>query len=223
MNVMNEPPKPATRLWIIPTVLVVSFVAGFIWIALEVQRHGHGFAWDDAVFETVRAFESPGVNKLMRSFTRLGDTTPVVVISVLILIGLAVLRYRIELAFFVFVIGGSALLNLALKQWLQRARPIGYRLIEAPGFSFPSGHSMAAFTLYGVTTYLLWKHIPRWEGRLFMACLGTALTIMIGVSRIYLGVHYPSDVIGAYMASGAWLLITIGAFRYWQASRRSRR
>ena len=107
------------------------------------------------------------------------------------------------------VIAGSTLLNTLLKLAFQRARPTIHRIIEASGYSFPSGHSMAAFSLYGGLAFLIWKHIPTAIGRVLMIIVSAAFILTIGMSRIYLGVHYPSDVIGGYFLSGSWLAICI--------------
>jgi len=118
---------------------------------------------------------------------------------------------------FLLSVGGSEIWNIIIKNWMQRQRPNTHRLIEISGFSFPSGHSMAAFALYGTLTYLLWRHIPALAGRIAMIVIGVALTLLIGISRIYLGVHYPSDVFGGYLASATWLMLSIYIFeKYWK-------
>lgn len=73
---------------------------------------------------------------------------------------------------------------------------------------------MAAFTLYGILIFLLWKHLPRRSARVLLITIGSAIILLIGGSRIYLGVHYPSDVIGGYLASGTWLAACIGYYQY---------
>ncbi|MNP70769.1 Phosphatidylglycerophosphatase B [compost metagenome] len=82
-------------------------------------------------------------------------------------------------------------------------------MIDVNGFSFPSGHSMAAFSLYGVMAFLLWRHTLTSIGRGVLIAFSVAMILMIGISRIYLGVHYPSDVLGGFLASGCWLSISI--------------
>jgi len=85
-------------------------------------------------------------------------------------------------------------------------------MIIQDGYSFPSGHAMAALSLYGIISFILWRHIPKESGRIMLICISTLLVIFIGISRIYLGVHYPSDIIGAYLISGSWLFFTIWGF-----------
>ncbi|EFM13001.1 phosphoesterase PA-phosphatase related protein [Paenibacillus curdlanolyticus YK9] len=212
--------KPHVRIrekWL-PFGIALLFLIGFGGIASKVREEG---AWiqsfDERVMTFARKLETPLLSTIMKGITHLGDSWPVVGIGIVALIVLALLRYRIELLFFIVVNGGSAWLNTILKQLFQRTRPMAGRLVEAVGYSFPSGHSMAAFTLYGVLAYLLWKHMTLRGSRAILAGAGTLLVLLIGFSRIYVGVHYPSDVAGAYMASGAWLCVAIGLFRLRQA------
>lgn len=104
-------------------------------------------------------------------------------------------------------------MNHLLKDFFQRERPTIHRLAEEVGYSFPSGHSMAAFALYGAFVYLLWKHVNSRTGRALLAAIGAIIVFAIGISRIYLGVHYPSDVVGGYFASWVWLGLMIESFR----------
>ena len=125
------------------------------------------------------------------------------------------LHHRHELFLFIVVVAGSPLLNLVLKEIFQRARPDLNRLIEISGYSFPSGHAMNAFTVYGILTFLLWRHIFNRTGRSLLLLFSTFVVFMIGISRIYLGVHYPSDIIGGYLASGCWLATSIWVFQWY--------
>ncbi|MFC5402139.1 phosphatase PAP2 family protein [Cohnella soli] len=175
----------------------------------------HRIAWfDDRIIEAVQGRESPMLTSVMKFFSFIGSTLPVVVLTVAAMIVLYVfLKHRGELLFFAGVVIGSALLNVALKMLFRRDRPTIHRLAEETGFSFPSGHSMAAFSLYGVLVFLLWKHADKALTRGLLIVLGLGITLMIGISRIYLGVHYPSDVIGGYAASLTWLALCIAFYR----------
>lgn len=85
-------------------------------------------------------------------------------------------------------------------------------MVIVENFSFPSGHAMAALSLYGIIGFLLWRHIPKQSGRIALITLKAIFILIIGTSRIYLGVHYPSDIVGAYLISGFWLMLTIWGF-----------
>jgi undecaprenyl-diphosphatase len=101
-----------------------------------------------------------------------------------------------------------------LKQLFQRARPDLHRLIEIGGYSFPSGHATNAITVYGILSFLLWNHIATRRGRILLLFSSTFIIFSIGFSRIYLGVHYPSDVIAGYFVGGFWLIVAIWTYQF---------
>nr|WP_275900946.1 phosphatase PAP2 family protein [Paenibacillus periandrae] len=137
----------------------------------------------------------------MKFFTFIGGGFPVVVLTLLVLFFLyKVLHHRRELILFIWVVVGSTLLNETLKVIFHRARLTLYRIVNANGFSFPSGHSMAAFSMYGILAFLLWRHISTSAGRGMLIICSIIMITAIGISRIYLGVHYPSDVLGGFLA-----------------------
>lgn len=187
----------------------------FVIITLLVLYEGiTGF--DLNIISVVQGWETPNFTSIMEGFSWLGSTIVVTILAIVNLLFLAfVLNHRKELLLFIAAVGGAALLNSALKYIFQRARPDIHRLVEEAGYSFPSGHSMAAFALYGVLTYLLWRHVTSGAGRAILIVIGSFLVLSIGMSRIYLGVHYPSDVIGGYLASGVWLGLLIELFQRW--------
>ncbi|QMV45114.1 phosphatase PAP2 family protein [Cohnella cholangitidis] len=185
----------------------------FAIVSLLIRFEGiSGF--DSGIISTVQGWENAGLTRVMEALSWFGSTMVVIVIAIVILLFLAfVLGHRMELLFFISALAGSSLLNHLLKDFFQRERPNIHRLVEETGYSFPSGHSMAAFALYGAFVYLLWKRVKSGRGRALLVALGAILVVGIGISRIYLGVHYPSDVAGGYLASWVWLGLMIEVFR----------
>ena len=106
-------------------------------------------------------------------------------------------------------LGLSALLNITLKQILQRPRPIEYRVIDESGYSLPSGHSMVSMAFYGYLIYFIYKHIENKYIKWSLIILLSILIMSIGISRIYLGVHYTSDVIAGFLIALSYLIIYI--------------
>lgn len=99
------------------------------------------------------------------------------------------------------------LLNQALKFAIQRPRPDGFQLAVEQGFSFPSGHSMVAMAFFGLLVWMVWRYEPDRATRIGCAAAFGAVIVLVGVSRIYLGVHYASDVLAGFCVSLAWLAI----------------
>ncbi len=104
-------------------------------------------------------------------------------------------------------------LNQLLKNILQRPRPTEYRIIEETGYSFPSGHSMVSMAFYGYLIYLIYKYVKNKYIKWISIVLFSILICSIGVSRIYLGVHYTSDVLGGFCISISYLVIYISAIK----------
>ncbi|KMY54125.1 hypothetical protein AC623_09420 [Bacillus sp. FJAT-27231] len=170
--------------------------------------------FDNTIISFIQELETPALTNVMKFFSFIGAGYPCILLTIAIMLFLyTVLHHRKELILFIWVVTGSELLNLILKIVFHRARPAIHRMVEANGFSFPSGHSMAAFSLYGIVAFLLWRHVKTSFGRSMLIGIGVILTGAIGVSRIYLGVHYPSDVAGGYLASGSWLTASIWGYQ----------
>lgn len=102
-------------------------------------------------------------------------------------------------------------LNQLLKNILQRPRPTEYRIIEETGYSFPSGHSMISMAFYGYLIYLIYKYVKNKYVKWTSMVLLSLLICSIGISRIYLGVHYTSDVLGGFLISISYLVMYISA------------
>lgn len=103
------------------------------------------------------------------------------------------------------------ILNQLLKRILQRSRSTEYRIIEESGYSFPSGHSMISMAFYGYLIYLIYKYVENKNVKWILISLLSVLICFIGISRIYLGVHYTSDVLGGFLISVSYLVIYISA------------
>ncbi|ANY70993.1 hypothetical protein BBD42_25695 [Paenibacillus sp. BIHB 4019] len=191
----------------------VSFVL-FIFIGLTVQTEFVKIV-DQGVIHTIQLLEAPAWTSIMKFLSFIGSGSMVALLSVPItLFLLFAWKSRRETIVFLTAVIGSALLNIGLKLLFHRERPSLHAIIVEAGYSFPSGHSMSAFTFYGIVTYLCWRHIPLEQARIWLLAFSSIMIASIGISRIYLGVHYPSDVVGAYLISLVWLIVVIQCARY---------
>lgn len=203
-------------------VSLVSLI-GFSCIAILISGQELS-QFDHSVIALIQGFESPTLTLIMKIFTGIGSFPSVFVIAILVSLFLYfVLKHRGELILFGAVVIGTPIINQVLKQFFHRARPDLHRLIEIGGYSFPSGHAMNAFAVYVIIAYLLWRHIPSRFGRTILIILSTVFILMIGISRIYLGVHYPSDIIGGYFASSFWLTVAIWFFQRYKEKQYDRK
>ena len=103
---------------------------------------------------------------------------------------------------------GSITLNLVLKQFYNRPRPL-LPLVSASGLSFPSGHAMISASFYGLLIYLVWTHVRRPGWRYVLVALLVGIILLIGLTRVYLRVHYATDVLAGFTAGAAWLVVAI--------------
>jgi len=171
--------------------------------------------FDHAIISFVQNLETPFLTKTMKFFTFVGKGDSIKVLAFITVIVLFFFfKHRSDLLLFIVVLIGSHYLYRSLKVLFNRARPDLHRLIEIGGYSFPSGHATNAITFYGIFTFILWTHIPTRWGRTLLMIFSSTMIFMIGLSRIYLGVHYPSDVIAGYFAGGFWLILAICIYQF---------
>ncbi|MFS0723982.1 phosphatase PAP2 family protein [Paenibacillus sp. 1P07SE] len=150
------------------------------------------------------------VGTVMRGITRLGDG----VVQTVLLVVAALLFWfadkRRDAVILAVCLGGGWLLNYTLKAFFGRERPELEFLVEASGFSFPSGHAMVSICFYGMLGYLLYRYFRnRWRLSWVFNVVAVLTAMAIGISRIYLGVHFASDVIAGFAAGGIWLISCI--------------
>ena len=105
------------------------------------------------------------------------------------------------------------ILNQLLKRILQRPRPTEFRIVEETGYSFPSGHSMVSMAFYGYLIYLIYRYIKNKYVKWTLITILSILICLIGISRIYLGVHYTSDVLGGFLISISYLVVYISSIK----------
>lgn len=110
-------------------------------------------------------------------------------------------------------LGIVTILNQIIKFIMQRPRPTEFRIIEETGYSFPSGHSMVSLAFYGYLIYLIYRYIKNKYIKWPLIVLLSILICLIGISRIYLGVHYTSDVLGGFLLSISYLVVYISLIK----------
>ncbi|MDE1158205.1 MAG: phosphatase PAP2 family protein [Neorhizobium sp.] len=173
---------------------------------------GETHAFDERILLSLR---TPGdlsvpigpswLNHAVGDITALGGTTVLTLMTVLATIYLLLSRQRAIAAFMFLSIAGGWVVSSSLKIFVARARPeIVPHLVEVHDLSFPSGHAMLSAVTYLTLAALLSRAEPYRSSRIFLIFTGILLTMMIGMSRIYLGVHFPTDVLGGWCAGATW-------------------
>lgn len=196
--------------------LMLAFFTELAWETMFCQQTD---VFDNVFIWLVRYFSSPALDRAMIVISEFGYGGIFWTIAVAAAVTLAFYRRLTELAGMLVCLSGAAFLNFLLKHLFERSRPDLFRVVEAAGYSFPSGHAMVSLCFYGILAFLLSRHIRDWRWRLAVATLAAALVAAIGVSRVYLGVHYPTDVIAGYTAGGMWLGFCISSLLWWERER----
>ncbi len=187
------------------TSLMVAVLSLFLfaWIGDGVA-HDRTAGFDLAIRNQVHAYASPPLTRAMIFISFLGGDglTAAAILSV---IAFLVFRWKREALWMVVTILGALVLDLSLKYAFHRPRPVPFFVPVPYTYSFPSGHSLFSFCFYGVLAGLLTRRIRSRMGRVLIWTLAAVLVAAIGLSRVYLGVHYPSDVIAGYLAASLWV------------------
>ena len=185
---------------ILPIILLVGFILIMILVITD-----NISVFDDKVYEFLINKRSSGLDLYFKNITRLGNTITIIIALVLI----TILGKGIQRVIGITSIAATAVLNSIVKNIIKRARPEHIKLIKQGGFSFPSGHAMISIALYGFLIYIVNKKIKNKSLKVVLTILLGVIIISIGLSRIYVGVHYPSDILAGYLFAIAILMITI--------------
>ena len=168
---------------------------------IEEVREADPFAFDEPILLFAHGLAREGFDRVFVVVSRLGYGWGVVPFDIVFVLVLAFMRRAREGLFAGLALGGSALLNLGTKQLFARDRPSLWDSIAPEHtFSFPSGHAMGSMTLAWVLLLLSWRTRWRWP----VAVVVIPFTLMVGLSRVYLGVHYPSDILAGWTAASVW-------------------
>lgn len=188
--------------------LLIIFCFIFWMFAEElIEKDLHTF--DMIIINFIQSFISANNTRIMKIFTFMGSTEAIIGVSILVIFLMILNKKWWETLFFTMAVVGSTVFNLFLKWIFHRARPTIQPLIAETGYSFPSGHSMISFTVYGMLAYFLVLFLKNKVAKRIIIVAFSLLIFLIGISRIYLGVHYPSDVIAGFSAGGVWLIFCL--------------
>ena len=162
---------------------------------------------DDIVYKFIAShFISNSLTPIVKIITFFGSATWIVIFTIILFVIIRNKRQNILLGTNLCIV---TIINQILKHIFRRSRPTEFRIIDESGYSFPSGHSMVSMAFYGYLIYLVYKNIKNKYLKWILIIVLSILIILIGISRIYLGVHYTSDVLGGYLLSVSYLVLFI--------------
>lgn len=165
--------------------------------------------FDGLLMDFIYHLHSPFLTNIMKQITFFGGEIFIGSAIIITIILLVIKRYRKDALIFSFVLFFGIVLNLILKGAFQRERPDFFALVTENTFSFPSGHSMNSFIFFMSLSYFIFHNTRNKNLGILLSILSGAVVLLIGISRIYLGVHYPSDVLGGYAAGLLWFVLVL--------------
>ena len=186
---------------------VLAILAGFITYQVGVVYGTEALTVDLSIQKAFFSLRGPVLNSIVIAITHLSDTVTIVAFCAVLLVLPNRKQYGVPLS--LAALGGLAFYK-PMKHIFLRARPdAALHLVEQGGFSFPSGHSVTSVIFYGLSIYLLSKHCKNQRLRKVLTVICGFLALSIGPSRIYVGVHWPTDVLAGWCIGGAVLLVSI--------------
>lgn len=183
-------------------VCIISFII-FLILAILVLTKKDMFL-DNIVYSFISNFISDNLTKTIKYMTYFGSALVVIIITIFTLIFFKNKRYTLFMSLDLFII---TILQFILKNIFSRNRPVDINLIEESGYSFPSGHSLTSMAFYGFIIYLIYNSNMNKRSKIIFITLFVLLILVTGISRIYLGVHYFTDVLGGFTFSISYLII----------------
>jgi membrane-associated phospholipid phosphatase len=191
--------------------IFVFFVALITFILLAKNIFvGNTYVFDTKAFVFIDAHVNNINTEVMEFFTFLGTHTFLIPANLLLIAWFFFIQKKKWLSIKIPAVAlSSLLLMFLLKLIFERPRPSDPLLAEAAGFSFPSGHALMSVTFYGLILYIIFKNVKNTVWRLCLSIFFILLIVMIGFSRIYLRVHYASDVIAGFSVGIIWLILSL--------------
>ena len=186
-------------------IILFYCVIAFIFIMRDVLSN-EVIEYDKNIYNFISKFIHDDNTKVIKIITNLGHGIPLVLITLLIMFLVKNKRFGILVGTNLVTV---VIINNILKLIVRRDRPTIFPIIDEIGYSFPSGHSMVSMAFYGFIIYLIYKNVKNRKIKWLLIPLISFLIIIIGISRIYLGVHYVSDVLAGFLIAIAYLILFI--------------
>ena len=177
------------------------------WLTDEVLE-GDARRFDDATRDAVHTLASPALTTIMHGLSFIGSSLFLTLATVAVIVIFALRKWGREARLFALTMIGASVLNITLKLAFRRTRPVPFFDLTAPSsYSFPSGHSLASCCFFAGLAAILSGRVKSRRARMLIWIAATVMFLLIGLSRIYLGVHYTTDVIAGFTAALIWIVV----------------
>jgi membrane-associated phospholipid phosphatase len=200
-------------------VLTVLSATGFVLLAAGVASYAVAPGWDQDLLTLLAVARTPALTIAFRVITLAGAGLVVTAISIACVVLLLAVRRRAYALLFAVAMSAGWLVESIVKNVVHRGRPpASDALIALPSsFSFPSGHAFVSLVLCGLLVFIGSRQIRGLLPRLALGIAAAVLVVLVGMSRVYLGVHWPSDILASWCLAVAWLSLCLGCFTVWRS------
>ena len=186
--------------WIILGLCLILFITIMIFVIIKndlyIDKYGYNL---------ISKLKSSDMTNIIKIITNIGGT---IIIAVVTILSLFIFRKKkIDICIILNLLGICILNNVLIKNIIARDRPTGINIIEENGYSFPSGHTAISTVVYGYLIYLIYNYVSNKKLKYVLISILSIIILVVGLTRIYLGVHYTSDVLGGYLLGISYLLI----------------
>ena len=186
--------------WIILGLCLILFITIMIFVIIKNDLY-----IDEYGYSLISKLKSSDMTNIIKIITNIGGTIIIVVVTML---SLFIFRNKkINICIILNLLGIFILNNVLIKNIIARDRPTGINIIEENGYSFPSGHTAISTVVYGYLIYLIYNYVSNKKLKYALISILSIIILVVGLTRIYLGVHYTSDVLGGYLLGISYLLI----------------
>lgn len=169
--------------------------------------------YDTKITDYIISYRSPALTKYFTFMTDVGDFNGyLIVLGIFLLLSLLVFKRWKYVIQATLVLGLATVSNMMLKRFIDRARPGIEHLVSVETLSYPSGHAMSAMAFYGFLMFLMYKFNIQKVLKVLLMFIFALIILSIGISRIYLGVHFPSDIAGGFIAGAIWVIFCVLVF-----------
>ena len=208
------------RLWVL-LALASAMLFGFLEVVDDVfddpgEGEDDAGAFDKSFGQFIQSFRTDVLTQVATNLTALGSASVLAVFALLAYGAVVGTRDRVGFLHLTLALVGAFVFPEALKEYFGRDRPDALlHLVPVRSLSFPSGHSFGAAACYATFAFFFARYVPRWSTEVFCYVLAALIVLTIGLTRVYLGVHYPTDVLAGFAAGGAWAFFLAAVFSLW--------